>query len=382
MSDIRIFPVILAGGASSRLWPASGRDKPKWDLRLFGPKDRSGKTQSMLEGAWERARAVAPASDCFVVSGGPQAELIRKCLPDLPAENLLVEPEPRDTSGAVAYAAGGILKKVKSAPKSEKHVMFVLPGDHIIQPVARFAQCAQAGARAAVELDSLVTFGIVPRKPATGYGYIHRGDGVSLAGAPAGSPAVYRVKEFREKPDAQTAQQYVASGEYFWNGGIFLWQLSTLMSEMQKQIPGHAEMASALAASANAAAWDSEARRCFPTLKKISIDFGIMEHARSVATVAADFDWDDIGSWGAVAEHLGANVENAVEASTQLINIDARGNLVFAPGKRVALVGVEGLAVIEADGQILICRLDRDQDVKKVSESAGKMDKPSGRNSP
>lgn len=379
MSAIRIFPVIMAGGASSRLWPASGRDRPKWDLRLFGPKNSNGKIQSMLEGAWERARAVAPAADCFVVSGAAQAELIRKSLADLPTANLLVEPEPRDTAGAVAYAAGGILKQVKSSPPDQKHVMFVLPGDHIIQPVSRFAQCAAAGARAAVELDSLVTFGIVPRKPATGYGYIHRGEAVALPGSPPETPAVYRVREFREKPDAQTAQRYLSSGEYFWNGGIFLWQLSTLMEELERQLPGHAAVATALSEStaSGESSWDTLARRWFPALKKISIDFGIMEHARSVATVAADFNWDDIGSWSAVAEHLGIGKENAVEANTQVVPVNARANLVYAPGKRVALVGVEGLAVVESDGEILICKLDCDQDVKKVSETVRDLNKPS-----
>lgn len=365
MATARIFPVIMAGGASSRLWPASGAQKPKWDLRLFGNAD-SARPQSLLEGAWERSRAVAPASDCFVVTGVAQEELVRRSLPELPRENLLVEPEPRDTAGAVAFAAGAVLRASKSG-NNLPAVMFILPGDHVISPVTRFTECALAGARAAVEHDALVTFGIVPRSPATAYGYIHRAENIAQAGAAAQAPRLYAVKEFREKPDLATAQAYVASGNYLWNGGIFLWQASTLMREFSRQLPEHEALAKRLAESAALAPVIAQH---FPALKKTSIDFGIMEKAQKVLTVAADFNWDDIGSWSAVKDHLPAEGGNALGPGTRLLNVDAKGNLVFAPGKRVALIGVEGLAVIESDGEILVCRLDRDQEVKKISEAA------------
>ena len=381
----RIFPVIMAGGASSRLWPASGRQKPKWDLRLFpAPGAKQGEpVQSLLEGAWERGRSVAPASQCFVVTGGGQAELVHQSLPELPVTNLLIEPEPRDTSGAVAYAAGAILKMIHALAGQTgdyEDVMFVLPGDQIIHPLSDFTQCVQAGVRVAIEMDALVTFGIIPRKPATAYGYIHRGAELRMQSplpspASASIPRAYRVLEFREKPDRATAEQYLASGEYFWNGGIFLWRMRALLAEFERQLPQHAALAKALGSIPKTAAvggpeWNDVARASFPGLKKISIDFGIMEKARSVATVAADYQWDDIGSWSSVAEHLENASGNAVGPATDLISVDSRSNLVFAPGKRVALIGVEGLAVVESEDEILICKLDRDQDVKKVSETA------------
>ena len=161
-----IFPVILAGGASSRLWPASNRERPKWDLRLFKAPGAE-KAQSLIEGAWDRARSVAPAAQCFVCCGAEQAPLVRTSLPELPAENLLIEPMPRDTSGAVAYAAGAVLQRLAIHPPphgSDEPKMFVLPGDHVISPMSRFAECALAAARAADELDALTTFGIVPRR--------------------------------------------------------------------------------------------------------------------------------------------------------------------------------------------------------------------------
>ena len=366
-----IFPVILAGGASSRLWPASNRERPKWDLRLFKAPGAE-KAQSLIEGAWDRARSVAPSSNCFVVCGSEQVPLVRASLPELPAENLLVEPMPRDTSGAVAYAAGAILQRLRgNAAALASAKMFVLPGDHVISPVDRFAECALAAARAADQLDALVTFGIVAREPSVAYGYVQRGEEVSDAdNAASRAPRVFRVKAFKEKPDLATAQSYLASQEYYWNGGIFIWKLTTLMKEMQRQLPGHYAMATELGETGNDAEWLQSAASHFPTLKKISIDFGIMEHASSVATVAADFNWDDIGSWSAVAPYMDQTASNAQGPDTKIIAVDAAKNLVFAPGKRVALVGVENLAVIMSGNDILICPLARDQDVKKVSEAA------------
>ena len=364
ISAQNIFPVILAGGASSRLWPASNRERPKWDLRLFKAAG-AARSQSLIEGAWDRARALAPAQNCYVVCGGEQAALVRASLPELPSGNLLIEPMPRDTSGAVAYAAGAILKRGSAANDAK---MLVLPGDHVISTVQRFAECALAGARAADELRALVTFGIVAREASTAYGYVQRGEEAPLDSA----ARVYRVKAFKEKPDAATAQSYLDSGEYFWNGGIFIWRMSELMREMERQLPGHAALARTLSQTKSADEWDARVNEQFPNLKKISIDFGIMEHAQSVATVAADFSWDDIGSWSAVRPYLDKAGDNAQGPETRIISVDAAKNLVFAPGKRVALVGVENLAVVVNGDDILICPLSRDQDVKTVSEAAGR----------
>jgi mannose-1-phosphate guanylyltransferase len=374
LDQIKIYPVILAGGASSRLWPASGRSKPKWDLRLFGKRDAAGRTQSLLEGAWERARAVAPASDCFVVAGNEQAALIRSSLHDLPPANLLIEPEPRDTSGAVAYAAAAILR-TPCPGGSAGQVMFVLPGDHVVDPVEKFTRCALAGAQAAAQLGALMTIGIVARDPATAYGYIQRGPKAAIRGAKSDAPAIYKILQFREKPDRATAEKYVASGEFYWNGGIFLWQMSTLAKEFKRQLPGHSAMIEALASipggtsATGGTEWQRIAKEHFPKLKKTSIDFGIMEHAESVATVEADFSWDDIGSWSAVVAHLEKTEGNATGPGTKVLPLDSKGNLVFAPGKRVALIGVEGLAIVESENEILICRLDRDQEVKKIAST-------------
>lgn len=371
-TDSTIFPVILAGGASSRLWPASNRERPKWDLRLFKAPG-AAHAQSLIEGGWDRARSVAPAQNCFVVCGAEQAALVRNSLPELPEENLLVEPMPRDTSGAVAFAAGAIGRRIKQSGgelTEERAKMFVLPGDHVIAPVERFAECARAAACAADQLGALVTFGIVANGPSTAYGYVHRGEALRIGVIGAEAPRIFRVHGFKEKPDLATAKSYLETGEYYWNGGIFIWRISTLLEEFERQLPGHYALARSLSHTTSAAEWDKCSQEQFPELKRISIDFGIMEHAASVATVAADFNWDDIGSWSAVGPYLDDHEDNAKHAETQLIALDAAKNLVFAPGKRVAIVGVENLAVVVNGDDILICPLSRDQDVKKVSEAA------------
>jgi mannose-1-phosphate guanylyltransferase len=308
-----------------------------------------------------------------VVTAAAQADLVKRSLPALPAENCLIEPEMRDTAGAVAYAAGAIARKIAAENiHPDSAIMLVLPGDHVIRDLDRFAVCARTAAAAAVELKALMTFGIVPRGPVTGYGYVQRGAETAIAGQGGGTPAVYNVAAFKEKPDLETAEKYVASGEYFWNGGIFAWQLSTLRNEYKSQLPGHEAMIEALSSAANSAEWNATAKEHFPKLKKTSIDFGLMEGAKKVATVRADFDWDDIGSWSAVGPHLPEQENNRVAEGTKLLNLDSKNNILFAPGKKVALVGVEGLAIIQTGNDLLICRLERDQDVKKVNEMAKK----------
>lgn len=365
------FPVLLAGGASSRLWPVSDHTRPKWDLRLFGPR-------TLLQEAWRRARAVAPARNVRIVAGRAHAARIRAALPGLPTENLLVEPEARDTAGALAYAAGEVLRR---APRG---VILVLPGDHVIEPLERFAVCARTAARVAEREQALVTFGIEPRGPATCYGYVQRGEPLAPANDEAAAPRAYRVRSFKEKPDLATAEAYLRSGEYYWNGGIFAFPLPALLAEMDARLPAHAALARALAAARTRSAWGRIARAGYAGLPKTSIDFGILEHARNVATVAADFAWDDIGSWSAVGAHLprhGAD-RNAAGPGVELDAVDARENVVVAPGMRVALVGVSGLAVVRDGARLLICRLDQDQRVKEIAQRAGAKAQASPASSP
>lgn len=353
--SVNVFPVIMAGGASSRLWPASDQQRPKWDLHLFGE-------CTLLQEAWKRAVQVAPASRCLIVAGQDHADRIRTSIPDLPAANLLIEPEGRDTAGAVAYAAGRVLQEALDG------VMLILPGDHVIAPLERFARCAHAAAQVAMREGALVTFGIVPRAASTAYGYVHRGEPLEAASPAPDEPLAFLVRSFKEKPDRATAERYLRSAEYFWNGGIFAFPIALLMQEFKTHLPGHVSMALALEKARTPSAWKACAAEHFPKLDKISIDFGIMEKARKVATIAADFEWDDIGSWTAVGDHLPKHTGNAAGPGVTLETIEAQGNVVIAPGRRVALIGVQGLAVVDDPAGLLICRLDQDQLVKQISQ--------------
>ena len=350
-----IHPVILAGGASARLWPLSDRWHPKWDLRLFGP-------HSLLEEAWQRARALAPAERCLIVAGTEHEERIRECIRELPESNLLLEPDGRDTAGAVAYAAGVILGQDAGG------VMLMMPCDHLIQQVEAFGRCVRAAAQAAAQERAIVCLGITPRAPATSYGYIHRREALDLRGAEAGAPPAFRVESFKEKPSRETAEGYVKSGEYYWNAGIFAFHLPTLMEEFEAQLPGHAALARELAAAGKPAARAEVLTRRFLPLKKISIDYGVLEHARTVAVVEAAFEWDDIGSWTAVADHLPEREGQKAGSEVTLYAVESAGNVVLAPGRRVALIGVEGLAVVDSPQGLLVCRLEKDQLVRQVSQ--------------
>ena len=357
-----ICPIILAGGASSRLWPVSDHARPKWDLRLFGER-------SLLEGAWDRARDLAPPERGRVVAGNLHVQKIRKSLSDLPTPNLMVEPEARDTSGAVAFALGAVLRETPNG------VLLILPGDHLISPISRFTECARTAAELAVRENALVTMGIIPREPSSAYGYVQAGKDVAkIEGiAKTNTPRVFLVEAFREKPDRATAEAYLKSGNYFWNAGIFAFPAQLLLKEFERQLPGHAAMAKALA-SAKTPEYEAKiAAEHFPKLKKISIDFGVMEHAEKVASVAVDFSWDDIGSWTSVRDKLAEKGAHATGPRTRVDHVGSKNNLVLAPGQRVALVGVENLAVIHDSEGLLICHLEQDQDVREVSKAAPKI---------
>lgn len=351
-----VYPVILAGGASSRLWPLSDHRRPKWDLRLLGD-------ESLLQMAWARARAVAPAAHGFVVAGDIHERPIRESLPDLPRDHLLIEPVLRDTAAAVAFAAARVQQIDPNG------VLLVLPGDQVIRPLARFKECVEVAARAAVQHLALVTFGIVAKHPATGYGYVQRGAPLEVTGAAAGAPQAFEVLAFKEKPDEATARKYLESGAYYWNGGIFAFPLPALLENFAAQLPGHGDMVKRLAATATREQWNEAAKHCYPELRKTSIDFGIMEHAKRVATVAADFEWDDIGSWSAIRGQLGAkDSANATGPNVQLEAINATDNVVFARGRRVALIGVNHLAIVEDREGLLVADLAHDQLVKEIAQ--------------
>jgi mannose-1-phosphate guanylyltransferase len=339
--------VILAGGAGERFWPASREALPKPFLRVLGD-------QTLLDATAARARRIATRSRVWVVCGALHERPIRAAI-RLPRARVLVEPERRNTAAAVAFAAHRI------AAEDPDAVMLVLPADHVIPDVRAFAGAVRSAAQAAHAARVLVTLGVAPTRPETGYGYIQRGAPVGAA-----HPGLYRVRRFVEKPDAARAQRYLRTGRYLWNAGIFVWSAREILAEIARYMP---ELDAAFA-PLGAVRRPSRAavRRAYHHAPSAPIDTGVMERSRRVWTLPVSWHWSDVGTWESLAQELGvAEGRSRVVAGSELAFDDRGGNLVWGqPDRPVALLGIEGVAVVDTGDALLVARLDRSNDVREI----------------
>ncbi len=338
--------VILAGGAGERFWPASRQRRPKPFLRVLDG-------QSLLEATLERARRFAGDDCVWVVCGADHGRAIR-AETGLPAQRVLVEPERRNTAMAVGLAAARV------AALDPDAVMAVLPADHRIPDGRAFAAAIRRAARAAREARVLVTLGVRPTRPDPGYGYIQVGRPVGPA-----QPGLRAVRRFVEKPDARTARRYLSSGGYLWNAGIFVWTARTILAEFDACAP---ELQRALAPLLRSGRRPSPAllRRAYRSAPALPIDKAVLERSRRVWTLPVSFHWSDVGTWESLAEELGVARGRSRVVAGDLVYDDRGGNLVWGGGRAVALLGVEGLAVIESEGALLVARLDRAPEVRAI----------------
>lgn len=344
-SDVRLTALILAGGGGTRLWPLSRRDLPKQFLALDGKR-------SLLAETFARLQPLVPASRVWVVAGTKFERAIREHLPDLPNPHLVREPAAKNTAPAIGLACAAI------AAEDPDAVVAVLPSDHAIAKPEEFRKLLAAAGALAAEQGKLVTLGIVPDRPATGYGYIESGD--ALGGS------AFLVKRFVEKPDAKRAKELVASGRYLWNAGVFVWRASDLLAEIDRHLP---ELGKGLRDWMRAPEGQRAeiAKRVFDAAPAISIDYAVMEKSDRVAVIPASVGWDDIGTFRSLA-----NMSESGTLARDVISIDAGGNLVHAPGKTVAFIGVDDLIVVDTPDAVLIARRDRAEDVKKVVDELAK----------
>jgi len=343
-----VFVVILAGGGGERFWPLSCAQRPKQFLRLFG--DRT-----MLQETFHRVAGLAAPECVYVVTGREYSGLVRQQLPQVPADNVLEEPCGRDTAAAVGLAAKHVLRR---HPQS---VMVVLPADHYIADVARFREAVGAAVEAAREGEWLVTFGVVPTRPETGYGYIRRGAPVwKIGGLP-----VFRALGFTEKPDRERASAFLAAGEYYWNSGMFAWRVDLIDRLLRTYLPELAAGLEEIAAALGTARLGEVLEQTYPALPKISLDYGVMEKASNVLVIPMDAGWDDVGTWPAWGRYNPADERgNVLEGRGVLL--DTEGCIVRAAGHVVATLGVRDLVIVEEGGRLLVCAKDRAQEVKRL----------------
>jgi len=347
------FVVIMAGGRGERFWPISREKTPKQLIKLLG------KT-SFLQEAVARVLPLVPLKNIFIITNAAQAAEVRKQLPKLPKDNVVAEPVGRDTCAAVTLAAAIV------GARSTTAVMAVLPADHVMPEPKKFQQVLSDAFDVAARGRVIVTIGIQPNEPATGYGYIRTGNALPApVGAKPYKTTFYKAEQFVEKPGLEKAQEYLAAGNYRWNAGMFVWSFVTVTEGLQKHQP---EMYAACQRWFKVANQPAKLARVlakeYPGIKKISIDFALMEHAQNVICADGAFAWDDLGAWPALARHLKADAEGNC-AVAELIHVDAARNIIFDARTKhrtpIALVGIKDTIVVQTDDAVLIAHKNEAQ---------------------
>lgn len=341
--------LIMAGGRGERFWPESRVNMPKQFLSLTG----DGKT--MIQLTVERIQSLVDLEDIFIATNESYRTIVKDQLPDLPEENIICEPIGRNTAPCIGLGA------VHIAHKYEDALMFVLPSDHMIKYTTIFCQTLLDACEVAEKDDVLVTLGITPNEPETGYGYIKFNPDRAKGRA-------YAVERFVEKPDLETAKTYLASREYLWNSGMFIWKVSSILKSLQTYLP---EIYNGLRKIGNAIRTDDqeEILECeFRAFKSVSIDYGVMEKAPNIYCLAGNFGWDDVGSWLAVSRIQKTNeFGNVVKGN--VVTIDTTNSIILGKEKLIATVGLKDIVVVDTDDVILICEKDGAGNIKKVLEN-------------
>ncbi|MDO5472709.1 MAG: sugar phosphate nucleotidyltransferase [Akkermansia sp.] len=341
------YALILAGGSGTRFWPLSRNAKPKQLLDLFG----SG---TMLRQAVNRISGLVPSENIFILTNHLQEAEVRRQIAELPAENIVAEPARRDTAPAVALGIGLI------AARDPQANMIIIPSDSLILDDEAFRALANEALKLAAKEAALMTIGIRPTWACPSYGYIERAGKFSAEGL---THDCYEVVRFREKPDSETAARYLASGNFTWNAGMFIWNVAHVRRQLAAHAPELADFINRLTESEHPNSFITEN---FPTLTPISIDFALMEKADRVLNFEATFDWDDVGSWISVGKYLKTDTEQNA-ANTPLNALSSGNNIIFSDsGKRVALVGVDNLIVVDTGDALLVAHRDKADDIKKI----------------
>ena len=353
---MKTYGVILAGGGGTRFWPLSRKELPKQLLNLTGKDLMVNETIDRLEGNIAK-------EDIFVVTNCTQAELMLEATAGrVSPGHVLSEPAARNTAACIGYAAMEILRKYGVG------VMCILPSDHYIKKVDVYKAVIADALRIAEETDALVTLGIQPVFPSTGYGYICHEEKKNDNGA-------YRVKHFVEKPNLEKAKQYLLSGEYLWNSGMFIWKASVIMRYFEELLPEVYACLQKIGDAMGTSAEQDVIQEIYPKIPKISIDYGIMERADRVLVLEGDFGWSDVGSWDAL-EALYEKDEYGNITYGEQVHIDTHDCIIYAKNKLVTTIGLDNVIVVETEDAVLVCDKNRAQEVKKIVEALQDCNKP------
>lgn len=344
--------VIMAGGIGSRFWPMSTSERPKQFIDVMGV----GK--SLIQLTVERFKDICPKENFWVVTSEKYVDIVKEQLPQIPAQHILAEPEARNTAPCIAYACWKIRKEFPQAN------IVVTPSDALVIDTAEFARCIAVALEKTADSQAIVTLGMMPTRPETGYGYI-------AAQGEADAKGICEVEAFKEKPDVETAKGYLAAGNYFWNAGIFVWNADTITNAIRRYAPQIAGVMDELEPALFTDKEAEELKRLFPTCEKISIDYAVMEKAEDIFVLPAEFGWSDLGSWGSLRTLLPQDEAGNAKVGGRVDMYNCRNCVVHAAEeKRVVLEGLEGYIVAEKNGQLLVCRLSEEQRIKDFA--AGK----------
>jgi mannose-1-phosphate guanylyltransferase len=350
-SEQKIYAVVMAGGIGSRFWPRSREKHPKQLLEIS-----PGGT--MIQNTIRRLNGFIPEANIFIVTNKAQRSLALKQLPQLAPENVLIEPIGRNTAACIGLSALFVHRL------SPDGVMLVLPADHLIQQTDEFLEVVRTGIQVAHESSSLVTIGIKPTRPETGYGYIQFVDEPSPAN-PYFSRGVFRVKTFAEKPVAQVAEQFLKSGDFLWNSGMFIWRADSILKEIQRLLPETYEHLKTIEPTIGTTLYDQILEHAYRMMRSISVDYGVMEKAKDVYVLKGEFGWNDVGSWDEVYR-ISQKDEHGNVLVGNCLSQNAKNSYIYSEDKLIATVGVDDLIVIDTPDALLICKRGESQDVKEI----------------